>query len=246
VDGQSQATQAVTNRRDYDAFGNVTNSLGSWQGPFGYAGGFGYQEDASGLKLLGHRYYDSSTGRFLTRDPIKDGRNWYVYCDSAPVSVVDPAGLQPTDRHGRPVGHPAYGLDFGKGPVWIPMPGRIPSARPDGHPSNNGGMLGGRFGNGRSVTLLPMIKPIARNGRLEGSYLTPGDTVPSALSLPMTNTRSVSEFRIRRPIPDVELNDAAPWHGQHGHGTQYFLGEQRSVQDLLNQGYLIPTSTNLR
>ena len=29
-------------------------------GPFGFAGGYGYQEDAdSGLKLLGHRYYDS-------------------------------------------------------------------------------------------------------------------------------------------------------------------------------------------
>ena len=54
--------------RQYDAFGNVASSTGTWTGPFGYAGGFGYQEDATGLKLLGHRYYDSSTGRFLTRD----------------------------------------------------------------------------------------------------------------------------------------------------------------------------------
>jgi hypothetical protein len=29
--------------------------------------------------LLGHRYYDPTLGRFLSRDPIKDGRNWYVY-----------------------------------------------------------------------------------------------------------------------------------------------------------------------
>jgi hypothetical protein len=48
---------------------------------------------ASGLKLLGHRYYDSSTGRFLTRDPIKDGRNWYVYCDSSPTAFSDRSGL---------------------------------------------------------------------------------------------------------------------------------------------------------
>lgn len=43
--------------------------------------------------LLGHRYYDSSTGRFLTRDPIKDGRNWYVYCGSNPTGRADPTGL---------------------------------------------------------------------------------------------------------------------------------------------------------
>lgn len=42
-----------------------------------------------GMLLLGHRYYDSSTGRFLTRDPIKDGRNWYVYCDNNPVDGAD-------------------------------------------------------------------------------------------------------------------------------------------------------------
>jgi uncharacterized protein RhaS with RHS repeats len=48
------------------------------------------------LKLLGHRYYDSSTGRFLTRDPIKDGRNWFSYCENNPVSFYDSEGLAPT------------------------------------------------------------------------------------------------------------------------------------------------------
>ena len=57
--------------------------------------GFGYQSDPdTGLKLLGHRYYDSDTGRFLTRDPIKDGRNWYSYCENNPIQRVDPKGLE--------------------------------------------------------------------------------------------------------------------------------------------------------
>jgi len=93
ADAQSGTGQTVVASRQYDAFGNVASSTGTWSGPFGYAGGFGYQEDATGLKLLGHRYYDSSTGRFLTRDPIKDGRNWYVYCGNDPVGYVDVDGF---------------------------------------------------------------------------------------------------------------------------------------------------------
>jgi hypothetical protein len=50
--------QSVTASRVYDAFGNVSSSTGTFVGPFGYGGGFGYQEDATGLKLLGHRLYD--------------------------------------------------------------------------------------------------------------------------------------------------------------------------------------------
>ena len=61
--------------RLYDAFGNVDSSSRSWTGAFGYGGPYGYQSASEGgLMLLGHRYYDPSTGRFLTRDPVKDGR----------------------------------------------------------------------------------------------------------------------------------------------------------------------------
>jgi hypothetical protein len=29
----------------------------------------------------------------LTRDPLKDGRNWYGYCENSPISQIDPNGL---------------------------------------------------------------------------------------------------------------------------------------------------------
>jgi RHS repeat-associated protein len=92
---QTDALQSVSATRRYDAFGSILSSNGTWKGQFGYAGGFGYQEDEGGLKLLGHRYYDSTTGRFLTRDPIKDGRNWYSYCENDPISKIDADGLTP-------------------------------------------------------------------------------------------------------------------------------------------------------
>jgi RHS repeat-associated protein len=86
-------------------------SAGTWNG-----GAFGYQEDATGLKLLGHRYYDSSLGRFITRDPIKDGRNWYAYCGNDPVNGVDPSGL-------LTIAGDTSGL---AGPAWL-APGNWPS-----------------------------------------------------------------------------------------------------------------------
>jgi RHS repeat-associated protein len=95
VSRQTNSSQTTTATRQYDAFGMLVASTGTPQGPFGYAGGWGYQEDTdSGLKLLGHRYYDASTGRFLTRDPVKDGRNWYGYCDNGPDVHTDPNGQQ--------------------------------------------------------------------------------------------------------------------------------------------------------
>jgi RHS repeat-associated protein len=90
---ETDSNQATTATKQYDAFGALVASTGTSNSPFGFAGGFGYQEDGdSGLKLLGHRYYDASTGRFFTRDPAKDGRNWYAYCANNPATLLDPNG----------------------------------------------------------------------------------------------------------------------------------------------------------
>lgn len=94
---QTNASETTTASRVYDAFGNIISSSGTWQGPYGYAGQFGYHEDGNNLKLLGHRYYNTDTGRFITSDPIRDGRNWYGYVNNNPVSSADPDGLQTHD-----------------------------------------------------------------------------------------------------------------------------------------------------
>ncbi|MEI7985673.1 MAG: RHS repeat-associated core domain-containing protein, partial [Armatimonadota bacterium] len=84
----------VTDTAEFDAFGKVVSRTGTNATQKGFASGFGYQEDGeSGYKLLGHRYYDADTGRFLSRDPAFDGRNWYAYCHNNPVNSADPSGL---------------------------------------------------------------------------------------------------------------------------------------------------------
>jgi RHS repeat-associated protein len=90
---QTNASELISATKKYDAYGNTLGSTGTWAGRYGYSGSFGYQDDGDSLQLLGHRYYDSSTGTFITRDPIKDGRNWYSYCENNPVQNIDPDGL---------------------------------------------------------------------------------------------------------------------------------------------------------
>lgn len=95
ADSRTLVAQTVEATRDYDAFGNLMGSSGTWHGKFGYAGGLGYQEDPdTELKLLGHRYYDSTTGRFLSRDSASDGRNWATYSSNNPVNRHDATGMQ--------------------------------------------------------------------------------------------------------------------------------------------------------
>jgi RHS repeat-associated protein len=70
----TNSTQTVTDTRRFDAFGMLAETTGSNPTPFGFVGGEQYQTDTdSGLLLLGHRYYDNTTGRFISRDPAYAG-----------------------------------------------------------------------------------------------------------------------------------------------------------------------------
>jgi hypothetical protein len=52
----------------------------------------GVSAGLGGLQLLGHRYYESDTGVFLSRDPALDGSNWFGYAKNKPNKLVDPGG----------------------------------------------------------------------------------------------------------------------------------------------------------
>ena len=74
----------------YDAFGNEQYTMAD-SNPFRYCGEYADRE--MGLLYLRNRYYNPSTGRFITEDPIRDGTNWYAYANSNPVMYIDPWGL---------------------------------------------------------------------------------------------------------------------------------------------------------
>jgi RHS repeat-associated protein len=79
----------------YDAYGNLAQCYPVDGTPeFGYAGQYRYYTDSTGLDYLKARYYDSQTGRFISKDPIgyAGGINLYEYVAGMPTVAVDPYG----------------------------------------------------------------------------------------------------------------------------------------------------------
>ena len=78
---------------DFSGFGTTFAAAGTTS-PFSFGGANGCQTDPdASLVLMGHRYFDPRTGRFISQDPAGSGDNWYAYCYNNPVNAVDPLGL---------------------------------------------------------------------------------------------------------------------------------------------------------
>lgn len=80
----------------YDAYGITSPTANTLNNPYQYNAE--YTDSSTGLQYLRARYYDSSTGRFITKDtelgstqkPIT--RNLYTYAGNNPLNITDPSG----------------------------------------------------------------------------------------------------------------------------------------------------------
>lgn len=83
----------IVNSYVYDGFGNIVQQNGSLQNPYTYTGR--EFDSESGLYFYRARYYDPTTGRFITEDPIglAGSLNLYVYVDNNAINFIDPIGL---------------------------------------------------------------------------------------------------------------------------------------------------------
>ena len=110
-------TGTVTQRIDYDEYGQVTLDSNPGFQPFGFAGGI-YDTD-TGLIRFGARDYDPEIGRWTAEDPIgfRGGQsNLWIYVNGDPLNSKDPLGLS-IDGDERSYFY--GGLSFGGG-IWNP------------------------------------------------------------------------------------------------------------------------------
>ena len=131
TDALTDATQAVTDRWKYRAFGAATHTSGADTNPFTWVGRLGYLCDSeTGLSLLGSgtRYYDPATAQFLSEDPIGfagGDANLRRYVSNNPLNKTDSSGLAP------PGGiKPSPGNQRPPAPLLPPKPPAISPDRP--------------------------------------------------------------------------------------------------------------------
>jgi RHS repeat-associated protein len=91
----SVAGGRVSAQHEYDPFGEVIRATG----PMAKANPFQFptrcQDEESGLLYYGYRYYNLSSGRWLTRDPLEENsgeRNVYVLVRNDPLDNYDLLG----------------------------------------------------------------------------------------------------------------------------------------------------------
>ncbi|MDZ8070038.1 MAG: putative Ig domain-containing protein [Nostoc sp. DedQUE08] len=86
----------ITDRYTYDAFGGLLDQTGTFGNSFGFAGE--QRDAATGLDYLRARYYDSSLGRFISKDEFPGylndpySQHDYQYAHANPVRYTDPSG----------------------------------------------------------------------------------------------------------------------------------------------------------
>jgi len=90
----------VNNTYNYEPFGNILSSTGKGDAYKFIGTIYGVENDGmSGLYHMNNRYYDASTGRFISRDIVRGfvndplSLNRYVYCKNNPINFIDPEGL---------------------------------------------------------------------------------------------------------------------------------------------------------
>ena len=83
----------IGNRRSFGAWGDVRQGQTTGDPKGRYVANLGHQDDdESGLTYMRARYYEASSGRFHSVDPILEGPNWYVYVNNSPIVFCDPTG----------------------------------------------------------------------------------------------------------------------------------------------------------
>ncbi len=231
-----------TTEYTYDPFGATTHTGASTTNPYQYTG---LQTDENGLQNSRARYYNPTTSRFISQDPLGaagSGTNLYQYTPSDPVNFTDPTGYESVlDAIGN--GYTS-GMDSLTGGATRAIRGVLGIGNPDyssasGQIGGAAGLLGALLIPGDEESALAdeanMLRHytndegaagILESGRINPSkdgytYLTPdeyadGPTAQEQLSLRHAPTGYFKVPISKTPTPEP----VGPGNGQPGGGSE--------------------------
>ncbi|WP_299059171.1 RHS repeat-associated core domain-containing protein [uncultured Polaribacter sp.] len=83
--------EAITHKYQYNDFGQLLESDEADTNAYRYVGKYGVAFEDTELYFMRARFYDPTTGRFLSEDPIW-ATNLYPYAENNPIGNIDPKG----------------------------------------------------------------------------------------------------------------------------------------------------------
>ena len=253
-------SQVIVWQAEYNPFGKASVIIQSITNNVRFPGQ--YYDQETGLHYNYYRYYDPTTGRYITSDPIglRGGLNTYAYVGGNPLSYSDPSGLCPLCYLGYEVGR--HALFYGGRLLARFLAARLGQAALASAPMANIALLPsedvpiGKFGScptkGKELqTYWPAnkgalgkvtnekLKPgtiIDRYGYEGGSYVSPAGTPFEMRALPpTTNKAGLNTYKVVKPV-SAETATIAPAFNQIGLGIQHKLSD--SVGNLIKSGHL--------
>ena len=93
----TNANGEAVNTYAYSPFGQSLHSSETIPNDFEFVGQSGVVQEANGLNFMRARFYDPTTGRFISQDPLRltaGDSNFYRYVGNEVVTYSDPSGLE--------------------------------------------------------------------------------------------------------------------------------------------------------
>ena len=219
----------------YDAFGTPLAAFGSKSSSevritaenqstqsYGYAGK--PYDFATGLYDYGFRDYSPTVARFTTVDPIRDGSNWFSYCNGDPVNFVDLWGFAP--RNMSPENREVYMNTISRYQNYVNNSNEM--GIPDNYDCAD--TMTYLYGQGTTATSLGNLSGnLTHNGNPIGANII---NIQSSDFFP-SQTNNITFYSDKNfNNPNVEVGTVLAWQGPGVNGGAGWIGHTATVVDV--------------